>query len=220
MERTIKVTGKGRIAVKPDQIRLTIELSGCTKEYEDCVHLSTLQTASIKDEFEKLGFQKESLKTTYFNVDTKYESYRDKNNDYKTRLEGYEFKHHMKIEFDADNGMLGKVLYSLAHSEVKPEFRFGYCVKDIEASKNELLGNAVKDSMEKARVLADASGVKLGEIVMIDYSWGELDMYVEPMGINRMMLAEPCSCEDAYDMDVEPDDIDVTDTVTVVWKIA
>ena len=31
----------------------------------------------------------------------------------------------------------------------------------------------------------------------------------------------PAACEDAcYDLDIEPDDIEVADTVTVVWEIA
>ena len=42
--------------------------------------------------------------------------------------------------------------------------------------------------------------------------------------MNRLMKAcapVPAACEDAcYDMDIEPDDIEVADTVTVVWEIA
>ena len=43
--------------------------------------------------------------------------------------------------------------------------------------------------------------------------------------MNRMLMAEEC-CDSAinevgsYDMDIEPDDIEVSDTVTVVWEIA
>lgn len=56
----------------------------------------------------------------------------------------------------------------------------------------------------------------------IDYSWGEIDFVTKPM--NEMRLMECTECEmsalAAYDIDIEADDIDVTDTVTVVWKIA
>lgn len=35
-----------------------------------------------------------------------------------------------------------------------------------------------------------------------------------------MLMEKCCVAEDAgYDMDIEPDDIEVSDTVTVVWKI-
>ena len=42
--------------------------------------------------------------------------------------------------------------------------------------------------------------------------------------MNRMLMAEEC-CDSAiteagsYDMDIEPDDIEVSDTVTVIWEI-
>lgn len=220
MERTIRVTGKGKISVKPDRIRLLLNLEDIRETYDETLQQSTEQVEILKDTFENLGFARTDLKTLSFNVDTKYESYRDKNNDWKQRFEGYEFKHSMKIEFDADNKQLGKVLYALAHCPVRPEFRINYTIKDPEAAKNELLGKAVTDSKVKAKVLTEAIGVEIGEVITIDYSWGEVDFVINPM--NKLM--ESCTsynCEDSssYDIDIEPDDIDVSDTVTVVWSI-
>ncbi len=56
----------------------------------------------------------------------------------------------------------------------------------------------------------------------IDYSWGEIDFVTKPMNEMRLMECTECemSAPAAYDIDIEADDIDVTDTVTVVWKIA
>ena len=58
MMRTIKVTGKGKIAVKPDKIRLYVNKEELCKEYEDTLRRSTEDTELLKDLFEKLGFQK------------------------------------------------------------------------------------------------------------------------------------------------------------------
>ena len=69
------VTGKGKIAVKPDKIRLYVNKEELCKEYEDTLRRSTEDTELLKDLFEKLGFQRKDLKTVYFNVDTEYESY-------------------------------------------------------------------------------------------------------------------------------------------------
>ena len=100
----------------------------------------------------------------------------------------------------------------MAHSSLKPEFSIEYTVADVEKCKNELLHKAIEDSIQKAQVLTTAANVKLGEIQAIDYSWGEIDFVTKPM--NEM------SAPAAYDIDIEADDIDVTDTVTVVWEIA
>lgn len=44
MMRTIKVTGKGKIAVKPDMIRLYVNKEGLCQEYEDTLRRSTEDT--------------------------------------------------------------------------------------------------------------------------------------------------------------------------------
>lgn len=219
MERRIRVTGKGKIAVKPDLICLMIELSGLEYDYEKTLKESTSQTEQLKDCFEKLGFKRTDLKTTYFNVDIEYDRYQDKDHTWKKRFAGYRFTHKMKLEFDADNKMLGKILYALTHVSVIPEFHMMYTIKDVEAAKNELLGKAVADSKKKAEVLTEAAGVKLGNIVSIDYSWGEIDIFSDTK-YDMMDALQVCEAKEmSYEIDIEPDDIDVTDTVTVVWEI-
>ncbi len=219
--RTIRITGKGQVRLKPDVTRITITLTGLYKDYGETLRRSSEDTETLKDILSGFGFARSDLKTLDFNVDSEYESYRDKNNNYKQRFTGYRFRHMLKVEFGSDNERLGKVLYALANCSVHPEFRISYTVKDPEAAKNLLLGNAVADAKDKAAVLTGAAGVTLKDIQSIDYSWGEISFECTPT--NRMLMAD---CEAipvegaAYAMDIEPDDIDVSDTVTVVWEIA
>lgn len=70
----------------------------------------------------------------------------------------------------------------------------------------------------KAEILTKASGVTLGELVSIDYNWGELHLYSP----TRYEIDPPCMARASATptaMDIEPDDIDVTDSVTFVWEI-
>ena len=187
--RTIRVTGKGQIKVKPDMTRITMSLEGTYPEYGETLRKSSEDTESLKDLLAGFGFERSELKTLNFNVETEYESYKDKGT-YKQRFVGYKFRHMMKVEFPSDNDRLGKVLYALANCPVKPEFRLSYTVSDPEAAKNELLGKAVTDAKEKASVLTQAAGVTLKDIQSIDYSWGEIDFEYRPM--NRMLMADEC----------------------------
>ena len=221
MERTIRVTGKGKISVKPDTIRLRISMEDTFREYDDALRHSTDSAELLKGMFEGLGYDRKALKTVLFNINTEYESYQDRDKSWKRRFKGYKYTHRMKLEFPAENKRLGKILYALAHCPVSPEFSIEYTVADPEAAKNELLGKAVKDSMQKASVLAEASGVKLDKILTIDYSWGEIDFVSRPLQEMSLRCCAEDACSPAsYDMDIEPDDIDITDTVTVVWNIA
>ena len=218
--RTIRVTGKGRIKLHPDMTRVTMTLSGVYKEYDETLRRSSEDTEALKDVLSGFGFARSDLKTLNFNVDTEYENYRDKNNDYKQRFVGYRFNHVMKVEFESDNDRLGRILYALAKCMVKPEFRISYTVKDPEAAKNLLLGKAVTDAKAKAAVLTRAGGVDLKEIQSIDYSWGEIDFEYRPMFDDLMTECCEAPLAKSYNLDIEPDDIDVSDTVTVIWEIA
>ena len=92
-------------------------------------------------------------------------------------------------------------------------------MSDPEKYKDELLKNAIEDSKHKAQVLAHATNVELGDIVSIDYSWGEINFVSKPIQNFAFASAEKTMGSPGYDIDIEADDIDVADTVTVIWNI-
>lgn len=215
--RTTRVTGKGQLSLAPDLTRITMTLEGLCTEYSETLRRSSEDTETLRELLSRFGFARSDLKTLNFSVDAEYESIQERGS-YKQRFVGYRFRHSMKVEFDSDNQRLGKLLYALANAPVKTEFRITYTVKDPESAKNELLGRAVKDAGAKAAVLAEAAGLSLGAIQSIDYSFGELFFEVQPM--NRMLMADrPLSAKESYDLNIEPDSIQVSDTVTLVWEI-
>ena len=216
--KTIKVTGRGKLRVRPDMTRISVTLEGLWPDYGETLRRSSEDTEQLRALLEPFGFARTDLKTLSFNVDTEYEGYQE-NNVYKQRFVGYRFRHQLKLEFDSDNALLGKLLYALANCPVNPEFRISYTVRDSEKAKNELLGQAVRDARAKAEVLTCAAGVTLKELQTIDYSWGQLDLEVRPM--NRALMAKAeAQADGAYALDIEPDDIEITDTVTVIWEIS
>ena len=84
------------------------------------------------------------------------------------------------------------------------------------------MGKAVTDAREKASALTRAAGVVLKDIQFIDYSWGQINFEVRPM--DRMLMDDDMFCpaptmaENAgYNLDIEPDDIEASETVTVLW---
>ena len=218
MGRKIRVSGKGKLSVRPDTICLAIKAEGVFPDYEKTIKESADQTKVLRKSMEKSGLSGKELKTTHFSIQSEYESYRDKNDDYKRRFVGYKFEHHTEIKFPNDNEQLGRTLYELSHCPVEVEFSICYTVSNPEDVRNELLRKAVKDSKVKAEILAESAGVNLGEIIRIDYSWGELQIVSHP--IDKFM-AEPMLLESraSYDIDIEADDIDVDDTVTIEWEI-
>ena len=217
---TIRVTGKGLLRVKPDTTRIGLSLEGVYPEYGEALRRSSEETKSLRELLADFGFSGSDLKTLSFGVDAEYEGYQEEGV-YRQRFLGYRFRHALKLEFPSDNERLGKVLYALSSGPVRPELSLSYTVRDPEAAKNELLGRAVADAGAKAEVLARAAGVRLGSIQSIDYAWGRMDLEVRPA--DRIMAARAANgvskLAGSYALDVEPEDIEVSDTVTVLWEI-
>lgn len=72
--RTIRVTGKGQIKVKPDMTRIIITLERLYPDYAETLRRSSEDTDSLKDVLAAFNFKRTDLKTLSFNVDTEYES--------------------------------------------------------------------------------------------------------------------------------------------------
>ena len=79
-----------------------------------------------------------------------------------------------------------------------------------------MLRSATANAKRKAEIPCEASNVTMGDLIAIDYNWGEHDIYSH--------TGYDC-CEDAMPLmackaiDIDPDDIDVSDTATFVWEI-
>jgi len=199
MERTIKVTGKGRLKVRPDTIRIIITLNAALSA---------------------LGFESSDIRTLSFSINPVQEGYQTEDGAWRSRLLGFEYIHSMKIEFPIDADRLGQVMYVLAHITGTPDFRIEYTLADPESAKSELLERAVADSRRKAQILAEAAGVALGELVNIDYSWGEVEFVTRPLRLETKMMADGSNqAAGSYDINIASDDIDVSETVTLIWNI-
>ena len=215
MEKNLRVTGKASLKVKPDRTEIILTLTGTEEDYGKALALSAKKTEALRACFEKAGFDGKDLKTTDFSVNAKYENHTDGSGNYRRRFAGYEFRHVMKTAFAAGGENLGRALSAVSSCPAEPEFEIAYTVSDPEKAKNQLLKAAVENSFEKAMVLARAAGVGLGDIVSIDYSWENLPLEVRPMG--RMLKANAPMA--AMNLNIEPEDAEISDSVTVVWEI-
>ena len=220
MERTIRVTGRGKINVKPDTIELNIFVSKVYPEYAEAMEASAEMTEVLKAAAERAGFDPRDLKTTGFSINMNYEGVYDEKGNWKNKFAGYRYDHNLALRFDADNVKLGKMLWELSDCGADAEISINHTVKDPEPVRNELLAKAVKDSRTKAEVLAAASGVSLGDIISVDYSWGEMQIYNRTVdNLTFGSNSKISMTEESFDMDIEADDIHIRDTVTVIWEI-
>ena len=56
MAKTIRVTGKGILHIKPDMTRLTLVLSGIEEDYDKALQRSSQDTQCLRNVLSELGF--------------------------------------------------------------------------------------------------------------------------------------------------------------------
>ncbi len=215
--RTITVKGIGAVSVKPDLIVLRLSMETAEYEYDAAMKAAAEKIDFLNKALEAAGFEKKSAKTADFRVRADYDRLNDGKGNYTSVFMGYKCRHELKIEFDFDTKRLAKALSEISKCIAKPEILIDFTVKDSSAVSGELLKAAVKNAREKAEILCAASGAKLGELLSIDYNWGELHLYSATdydVEGKCMMLGA------ADDMDIEPEEIKARDTATFAWEIA
>lgn len=219
MNKTITIKGIGKLSLKPDQVVVSLTLKATDKNYDKAMNTAAKHLEQLRGALVGIGFTKDDLKTTNFNVGTEYESERDKNGNYKRIFIGYSVTHQLKLEFDFDSQRLSQTLGAIAACIAEPELNVQFTVKDKESVNAALLENACVNAKANAGILAKASGVTLGDLISIDYNWGELHLFSPTQhdmedACMRLSSAAPTSIE------IEPDDIDISDSVTFVWEIS
>lgn len=218
MSKTITVKGIGNISVAPDLVILSMTLFSKDKDYGKAIDKAATNIEILNDALENVGFEKKSLKTEDFSVDTEYE-YKKRNFENEERIfVGYVIKHYLKLEFSLDSKRLAKVLSAIGICIAHPQLSIAFSVRNVNEIHEEMLRSAAKNARRKAEILCDASNKKLGDLLSINYNWGELDVFSD----TQYRMDDSCIEKAGHDcsaIDIEPENIKLRDTVTFVWEI-
>lgn len=214
--KTITVKGLGKVTKSPDSIIINMKLLSFDKEYDLSMEKATKNLEEINSSLINIGFCKDMIKTTDFNVYTKYDNVRVENT-YKYTFMGYECQQALKIQFDMDIKKLANVCSVISKCNAEPEITVHFTIKNPKELNEELLKSAATNASEKAKILCEATGVKLGDLVNIDYNWHDLNTYSN----TNYHLEKRCLAASTMqnNIDITPDDINFSEEVTFIWEI-
>jgi len=214
--RFITVKGVGKVSTRPDQILLKMEFEVIKADYDETISCGASTHNTIRNAIIKAGHDEKALKTSEFNVGTKYESYRDKDNNYKQKFKGYRYYHSLNLNFNYDLSLLSITLNEITKSGVVPHIEIKFTVKEPDKISEQLLESAVNNAETNAKIITKAAGVSLGAIIRIDYNWSDIHLYSDTRG--KMSSALALMSENSFE-DIEADDIKTSDNITVIWEI-
>ena len=216
MTRTITVKGVGSFKAKPDYVVINMNIEVKDKDYAKAVENANKRINILEQTISCIGFDKGSVKTTRFGVSAQYENKKDAGGSFKRVFAGYSCSYSLKLGFDFDSGRLAETLTSIAKCEAEPMLNISFTIKDPENASEELLTSAAKNARRKAEILCAASGEELGRLISINYDWSE------PNLVSRAMYDAGAECMSMMRNAVpqmEPDDIELSDSAAFVWEI-
>ena len=217
MERTISVRGVGSLRKKPDYVTISLELEAKDMDYEKAVAASSGQIEELTAALCAVGFRMEDLKTSSYQVRTEYRSEQDENRNYRQVFDGYVCRTGMRLAFDFSVLRLGEALSAVGACSVRPELNIAFTVKDPAAAHGELLRAAAANAREKAEILCEASGVRLGKLLRVEYDWS--DPAVRSRTSVSAETADLRMMKNAFQADMVPEDVELSDSAGFTWEI-
>ena len=140
--RTTTVKGTGNVSAKPDYIILTLNIEALSETYDRAMSEAAERIEKMQGAAVRVGYHKEDLKTTSFDVQTRYENVKDRQGNYKREFAGYACTYRLKLAFDFDSKQLAKVISAIADCGAHPELSIAFTVKNPARVSEEQIGRA------------------------------------------------------------------------------
>lgn len=215
MEKTIQVIGKANINFKPEITIISLKFERKFKKYVEAVNASAIDLASTREALTKIGFNKESLKTSYFSIKPYFE-YVSENGISKDKQMGYKYEQSLTFSFKISNELLSKVIITLTSLKTNPKIDIFYTIEDMKKARDLVLQKCVKNAIKTAQVLANAANVELCDILEIKPSFDDSDYFENSYRNIRCDYSESSS---SVDLDMDPSDLNIKDEVKLIFRI-
>ncbi len=213
----LEVKGYGRMKTQPDLGVLHIDLTTVQKEFGTTVTVLSEEYERMVTHLEKEGFKKEEIKTASYGV--------NENRIYRRQTfydSGFVGRQSLILEFPNTKENLTKITQSFAKSPVKAKFRFSFTISDNKRDeiRNELIKKAISDANQKATLIAESSGLKLGVIKNITYGTTTRNSFdYESTYDHALMIEVPDEEVINEQIGFDIKEISFKDNVTIIFKL-
>ncbi len=205
--RTITVTGTGKVTLTPDIAYISIGVHTEHKDARMAVSTNNTQSANLIAALKKAGVDARDIRTTNFSI------YPRQNYDDSGQITGITYIVDNTVYVTVRNlDSIGALLNAAVEAGANSIGGIQFDVADRTAAYQEALKAAVGDARAQADVLAGAAGVSVGEVQQINASVG----YAQPPAPMARGGAEMAL---AADVPISAGQMEVTVTVNVVYGI-
>lgn len=203
----LSVTGEGRVKSSPDVAEVTLGVSfeaGTVAEARE--RAAEAMTAMI-EALKTNEVEEKDIQTTHFSIEPQYDY-----EDGRQRLRGYRATNIVTAKI-RDIDRTGEVIDAAvsAGGDAAQVQALRFTIDDPAELQNEARRLAMQNAREKAKVLADAGGVELGDVVSVSESVSGFPPPI-PFAAREAQAA-------VDQTPIQPGELEVVVTVTVLYEL-
>ena len=205
----ITVTGKGSVSLPPDKMKMTFEVSAIDLDIAAAKRTFKERTAILSATLAKVGVATNEVLTSGMDM----ESVKEYEGSRVVKFMGYRFSEEYTFVAKIDRARIERLYTALVDCKCVEKMRFWFELFDNETPRQEARAQAVGNAREIAAGIAQAAGVRLGEIEEIEYS--ALD------GFNPRYIQTNCFADysEAVSSVGALRNIEISESVRIKWKI-
>jgi uncharacterized protein YggE len=170
-DHTLSISGTGRVSIPTDCIRLGFTIE--TKEMEAGVSFTKNNEISSKVNqilLNETNIPEKNITTVNYQIAPKYTSvYVESNKTYVERFEGYIVSNQINVEL-SQKETATRLVDSIVKAGVTKINYINFDVQPdvVSEAKKKILGMAVKDAFDRAKIIAQNSNVKIVDVLSIN----------------------------------------------------
>ena len=206
-EGAITVSGGGQVNLAADMAYVTLGISISDSDVSTVMQQANTSIDSICAALVESGLPKDCISTDYLYISPQYDYSGDNSNE----IIGYNVNSGLKLTiYDVD--AVGSYIDVAFAAGANSFDSITFAVKDNSEARDEALRLAVADAEKKANVLAEAAGMKLGDIVSIEEN--NSDSYYNTEGFAAKDIADADAGTSVY-----PSKVNVSVQVQVCYAL-
>lgn len=210
IQRTINVTGSGKMTLTPDIAKISIGVHTESENASEAVASNSQQSEKVASALEALKIDPKDIRTTNFSI------YPQQQYDNEGKLTGtiYAVDNNVFVTV-RDINTVGAVLDAVVKAGANSISGVQFDVDDKETPLTEARTIAVEDARAQAEELAKAAGVSLGQVLTINSYGGAVPfpVYDYKFGVGGGAAA------DAASVPVSPGQMELTQEVNILFEI-
>lgn len=202
---TVTVTGEATVARAPDEATLSIGVTTQAETAAEALAQNSAAMAAVIDRLKAAGIEERDLQTSGLSVNPNWTGYDSSISG--PSISGYTVANILTVRVAALEG-LGAVLDAAVTDGANTLNGLSFGLTDPRPALDEARKLAVADALAKATLLAEAAGVKLGDIVTISEGGG----YGGPLPAYKSEAAPMA-------VPIEQGEVSYSASVTIVWTL-